>query len=552
MEKIFMIDDRKDTHLISKLGFPTIGYYEMSQDADFHDFVIKIFHNYDIEKLIIPVSLGNGGGTFRGLKLAMHLRLTSEIGDKRLIPIVLVSDLDFDDIMIRAKNDYLNLNYLLLTEGVALVENDVDNIKAVVETVNPIPANKYQTDVLGRLKIVPSETIGKHSLANQWGAFRLDEIAQTNALINRKELLNRQKELYFKFIRCSNDEVDVATRTTTTASPQMIESTGKRILLIDDEADKGWSDVLIKMFDAADFQVIQKNTFAQFYTDAKDKIAHEDWDLILLDLRLNPEEEEQPAFIAEGDINKYSGAQLLKVIKEKNRGTQVIIFTASNKAWNMKALLDLGADGYFIKESPELGFSYQFSQENVKNFVRNAESCLSKNYLRDIYSRKLAIETLLKSKKGVSIDSDDFLEELINQINISFDLLYSARIDINFVYAYLSLYKFLEAIGNNKVPDSMIRSTSNYMWDVVDNRIVPNTGSKGFFQKIAFIYIDNLGLSDSAFLQRLHWVKQRRNTIIHPPKVPLSHAAQYEIDKIYSEIGYLELLTIIEGVLPVL
>jgi DNA-binding NarL/FixJ family response regulator len=29
------------------------------------------------------------------------------------------------------------------------------------------------------------------------------------------------------------------------------------------------------------------------------------------------------------------------------------MFTASNKAWNMKALLDAGADGYYIKESPE-------------------------------------------------------------------------------------------------------------------------------------------------------------------------------------------------------
>ena len=39
-----MIDDKKDAQFISKLGFPTIGYYEMSQDADFHDFIIKIFN----------------------------------------------------------------------------------------------------------------------------------------------------------------------------------------------------------------------------------------------------------------------------------------------------------------------------------------------------------------------------------------------------------------------------------------------------------------------------------------------------------------------------
>jgi CheY-like chemotaxis protein len=571
MAKIFMIDDTKDTHLITKLGFPTIRYSEISQDAEFHDFVIKIFHNYDIEKLIIPVSLGNGGGTFRGLKLAMHLRLTREIGDKRLIPIVLVSDLDFDDIMIRAKNDYLNLNYLLLTEGVALVENDVGNIKAVIETVNPIPANKYQTDVLGRLKIVPSETIGKHSLANQWGAFRLDEIAQTNALINRKELLNRQKELYFKFIRCSNDEVDVATRTTTTASPLMIESDGKKILLIDDEADKGWSDVLIKMFDAADFQFIQKNTFAQFYTDAKDKIVHEDWDLILLDLRLNPEEEEQPAFIAEGDIDKYSGAQLLKVIKEKNRGTQVIIFTASNKAWNMKALLDSGADGYFIKESPELGFSYQFSQENVKNFIKNAKTCLGKKYLQDIFAREVFIKSALDNKKtGKTQDYQDFLDQLKTQIDISYDLLYNANSDTKFAYAYIALFRIVELIDAKLIDKinnvwkvvSLNTPLINYNWNDSNNRVTG--GQTNYSQRekpspflmIANIYLQTLQLNlplpatSTAYLERLYWATLRRNKYLHFNELRLNQ--QSEVTKIYSEKGYLELLTIIEGILPAL
>lgn len=569
-----MIDDRKpeNDQFIHQLGFPTIGYYELSQDAAFHDFIIKIFDNYDINKLIIPVSLGNGGGTFRGLKLAMHLRLTREIGDKRFIPIVLTSDLDFDDIMMRAKNDYLNLNYLLLTEGVALVENDVENIRAVVETVNAIPANKYQSDVLGRLKIVPSETVGKHSLANQWGAFRLDEIAQTNALTKRKELLNRQKELYFKFIRCVNDEGNITTTNTVTTAPYIIASSGKRILLIDDEADKGWSDVLMKIFDASDFQFIQKNTFAQFYGDAQAKITNEDWDLILLDLRLNPEQEEQPAFIAEGDINKYSGAQLLKVIKEKNSGTQVIIFTASNKAWNMKALLDLGADGYFIKESPELGFSYQFSQENVTNFIKNAETCLSKKYLQDIYAREAVVKTELDNKKmGKPQEYQDFLDQLKTQIDISYDLLYNANSDTKFAYAYIALFRAVELIDAKLIDKingvwtlvSLNTSLTIYNWDDVNNKLTggqttynnPRDKPSPFLM-IANIYLQTsqltlpLSATNTAYLERLYWAILRRNKYLHFNE--LRPNQQSEVAKIYNEIGYLELLTIIEGVLPAL
>jgi CheY-like chemotaxis protein len=552
MAKTYMIDDGKNALLVSKLGFPNIDYSEKIQDIEFHNYVISIFENYDVEKLIIPVSLGNGGGTFRGLKLGLHIRLTREIGLKRLIPILFISNFDFDEIMMRAKNDYLNLNYLLLTEGVKLVENNEKMIKRVVETMTPIDANKFASDVLGRLKIIPTEIIGKHSLANQWGAFRLDEILQTNALNSKKELKNRQAELYFKFIRSLSDDFGMISSTTPTVVPNTITNIGKRILLIDDEADKGWSDVLVKIFDKSDFQFIHKNTFTQFYNDAEIRILNEDWDLILLDLRLNPEEEEKHAFIAEGNINNYSGAKLLQKIKEKNRGTQVIIFTASNKAWNMKALLDIGADGYFIKESPESGFSYQFSKENAENFMLNVETCLNKGYLHDIYLRKCAIELYLNSKIG-TIDNayDDFLMEQQTQINISYDLLYSSRIDINFVYAYLSLYKFLESIANTKVQDSMITSGLNFRWNV-STGLEPNTGSKGVYQKITFIHKHLLMLNDTSFLEALHWCKERRNNVIHPLKPSLNPLPleQSEFNKIHSEKGYQELLTIIESILP--
>ena len=544
-----MIDDSRNKTLVEGLGFPTISYSDKVNDIEFHDYVINLFESYDIEKLVIPVSLGNGGGTFRGLKLAMHIRLTKEIGNKKLIPILFVSHFEFDEIMIRAKNDYLNLNYLLLTEGCKLVENDVKMIKRIIETMLPIDANKFASDVLGRLKILPTELIGKHSLANQWGAFRLDEILQTKAFEDKKELKNRQKELYFKFIRSLNDDTEGGA--TTALSLKLSVIANKKILFIDDEADKGWSDVLMKMFDTSDFQFIPQNTFTQFYNDAENKIANDDWDLILLDLRLNPEEEEKPTFIAKGDISSYSGAKLLEKIKNKNRGTQVIIFTASNKAWNMKALLDLGADGYFIKESPEIGFTYQFSKENVENFLLNVENCLNKGYLQDIYTRKITIESHLNSKLGtVNSDYDDFLTELRAQINISYDLLYSARTDINFVYAYLSLYKFLESIANTKVQDTMITSGLNFRWNVLTG-LEPNTGSKGVYQKITYIHKHILMLHDALFLETLHWCKERRNNVIHPPKSSLTTLEQSEFNKIFTATGYKELLTVIEGVLPV-
>ena len=94
-------------------------------------------------------------------------------------------------------------------------------------------------------------------------------------------------------------------------------------------------------------------------------------------------------FIAKGDISAYSGAKLLKSIKEKNKGTQVIIMTASNKAWNMKHLLKLGADGYYVKESPGVAFSSDFSHSNYQNFKTEVEKILTGlGFMREDFDRQ--------------------------------------------------------------------------------------------------------------------------------------------------------------------
>ena len=552
MDGIYKIDDRRNL-FIEKLGFPEIEYNELAQDANYHEYVIRLFkYHRPVKKLIIPVHLGNAGIKFRGLKLALHIRLTVEIGEGRFIPIIFVSDDDFEENMFSAKNNNLNLNYLLLTEGCVLVEENETQIKKLVEITEAINPLKFKSDVLDRLKILPSEEIGKHSLANQWGAFRLDEMAHTEALKDKELLKNKQKELYFKYIRSFNDDYSNFNKSNspTVLTPKIINSTNKKILLIDDEVSKGWSDVLSKIFVGADFQFIpESKSFTQFKTDAEHKIQQENWDLVLLDLRLNPVVEDKSEFIAKGVIEDYSGTQLLQLIKDKNRGTQVIIFTASNKAWNMKALLKLGADGYFIKESPESGFSNDFSRENIDNFIKTAKECLEKRYLQDIFTQKEIIDGLLQSRKGVSTDCDDYsLEELKTQIDISYNLLYPANTVPEFAYAFFSLYKVLEAIGKQKVTDNDITPATNHIWDVSNGILIlnSNTRSKSVFQRIVYIYKYIQAQNDNTFFEKLYWAKEWRNDVGHS----LSNIDIAEMEKFKN--GYLNLLEIIEKIVPVL
>ena len=244
MDKIFLITDHRND-FINNLPFNKIEFTSgILSDSDYHAFVVAIFKLKDIDKLIIPVNLANGGLSFRGLRLGMHIRLTQEIGAKRLIPILFVSDQKLHTLIVLAKNNDLNLNYLLTTEGCKLVEQNEDEINDYIEDnlPQPIQPQRFKTQVLNRLKILPGDAIGKHSLANQWGAFRLDDVAQTQALVNNKSLKEKQQELYFKYIRSFNDDYDNLLNVNSplkTYSPKTIASQGKRILLIDDEANKG-------------------------------------------------------------------------------------------------------------------------------------------------------------------------------------------------------------------------------------------------------------------------------------------------------------------------
>ena len=72
------------------------------------------------------------------------------------------------------------------------------------------------------------------------------------------------------------------------------------------------------------------------------------YDVIFLDLRLLKEEDKVNQI---SNISDFTGTKVLRKIKDINKGIQVIIFTASNKVWNIEKLLEIGANGYYIKEN---------------------------------------------------------------------------------------------------------------------------------------------------------------------------------------------------------
>lgn len=146
----------------------------------------------------------------------------------------------------------------------------------------------------------PNFTEGRHSIANQWGANVLSRIvlgAETdNALIKQA-----RQSLYFKYVLAltlSEDAIlSLSIGESTSEETERlttINATGKKILLIDDEADKGWSDVLKQMLNGSSFKTIKEQAadFSSLSEEAQNEIKSGNYDLIFLDLRMNGAQEE--------------------------------------------------------------------------------------------------------------------------------------------------------------------------------------------------------------------------------------------------------------------
>ena len=463
MEQIFIIKERNREVLKNVDSFICIdpSTEKLSEDYIIHDWILEIFRTFNPTSLIIPLSIQDS--KFLGLEIGLHIRLNFDIEfNQRCIPILFISN-DFSYETIFADKDLeirksRNLpHYLLTTPNVYLENSSIEpnSIRKIIGISKPMTENQYRNNFLSAIKILPSETVGKHSIANIWGAFQLAKTTNLDNLLTDKLLLNKKKDLYFKYILANSYSSQKQLEENADSIPKSIRSKGKNILLIDDEAKKGWDVILKEIFKEAKlFHVVDKSGYESFtdYFDhaTREALAIENdlpkWDLILLDLRLD--EDEDLGEKANKIASDYSGAKLLKSIKDANKGTQVIMFTASNKAWNMRELLDIGADGFFIKESPEYSKDESFGKMNYDSFEKQVENCFSKQDLRIIFCDLTPLAVICKSETQLKPDkfslsiSQNTVQRADEQLDIVIQLLKNYELK----WTFISLVYIIEEI----------------------------------------------------------------------------------------------------------
>lgn len=419
---------------MEEFGGTFIEVPNLINEVEIHNWVQTLFQDNEINKVVIEI----GENPLLSLQIGYHIRLSIEnIKESVLVPILYVSNLSLNSVMLQTDIH----SQILATRGVYFSEFDLQPNKLEIEHLVGLNESEYLTKFLKVIHIQPDETVGRHSLANIWGAYAMDKASNANALSEDSEF---RKKLYFKYVSAFNNLEKLkpsrlkVIRNINVGNVNKIMAEGKRILLIDDEASKGWETVLRKIFktsSAEDFVVINEKVkdFEALSVASKSIVESDKFDLYLVDLRLNGLDEDENL-----KTEAFSGMKVLKKIKSLNEGNQVIVFTASNKVWNLKALLDAGADDYYMKESPEYNFSKTISEQNYKDLKDNVYTCFHRSYLREIF-------TEWDNTKSKNTNTDRlFIAESETALDIAWEQIKRDYLD----FGFLTLFQSIENIAN--------------------------------------------------------------------------------------------------------
>lgn len=372
---------------------------DFDKDVDFYidDILSKGDLREKLEKsdvVFIKVALSQNYLEYLGLRLAYHIRLTNSLGEKAHIPIVFIAEESFQ---------FLGLTYsepsILYTGGIYLIKETMEDYDKVLRWIDQgkIKPLKDFDGFVNSINISPPANYqSHHSVANEWALarnFSMFEKDETNEWYNglREKILDLDylKTLDYKFTeaKASRQKFNPKKHSYT----PIIKGVEKmRIGVIDDEIDKGWLAFYSYIFNLSN---AEPNPFKGFRKDvSREELIKQiqDWilqnlqsteptDLFLIDLRLHDDD------FSEQDFENLSGVQIIKFIKSKNQGIQIVVSTASNKVWNFQRCLEYGVRYYSIKESPETYNTREETRNTLVNLSKQITGAAEKSFLAGIY-----------------------------------------------------------------------------------------------------------------------------------------------------------------------
>ena len=273
---------------------------------------------------------------------------------------------------------------VLCTDGVEILHGD--------QTPEGSPRAPQRLDEAGLLRVLQAVPIrserdgSRHDLANRWGPVRLWHGIQSlrrfaadqdPAWVTRAEQSLRSDEPYAYLLALAD------LRESTPAGEESRESWTRwrsfakgltvdplRVLLLDDEIETGWGEAVQEALNVPGRVMVDTSLGGVDFDAEPERVEAvalgQRWDLVLCDLRTSAAD--RSGGPSRGAA-QYAGAEWVRGIKAAHPDTGVVAFTASDKAWSVQELRDVGVDGYWTKESPEYGTDDTYSAQQAAALV---------------------------------------------------------------------------------------------------------------------------------------------------------------------------------------
>lgn len=381
---------------------------------------------------------------YSGLRVATHIRLTKE-WHSLTMPILLLGPDNIDDIVRLSEFGNIITSYRVFMSD-KHEEEDIENI--IRETVRDnqydyeaeiqYSSSRQYAEMVSKLNIkAPANYATHHSVANVWGIQRWSEMLQYDV---KYENTDFKSQLFYKCLRAKIGEPQRFNSKWWKDHPSLLtfgfKSNEKyKIAYIDDEYDKGWNSLLSHIFDSQqtgkhhdgsqEFQGprIDFQTFKDFKEGMEKEVLKTklnsfvdncDADCYILDLRLHESD-----FDSEIDNDALTGHEIARHIKQNNIANQIVIFTASNKVWNLKEELHkIGASGYVIKESPEFVYDRNQTYQNFTDFQKEILHACRQSYIKRYVTetKNLGYPTLDSFVKLLLIDKTENKSDVLSAL----------------------------------------------------------------------------------------------------------------------------------------
>ena len=515
---------------------PEVTLYGDEEQGDFsdsrlHTIVSEELDGDKYDNIFIPLCFGNSLSDYNGLRLAAHIRCTKTVN--QLSNIYIYGFVGYKDLL---EHPCFNI---LKTKNVFLIDYSKKAIQeADKNTISSLKEDELTKEIQ---KLELTSPKDNHTVANEWGIYRWVTAIGTGVRDEEIDIINRniQQDLYFKYLQTiypitKNELSDIKIEKNDEKSP--------KILYIDDEAEKGWYQIFATLLcdksNLMEYECldnIKKLSREEIIATSINKIKEKDIDIVILDFRLHNAD-----FSKEIPIEEVTSMEILKQIKEYNKGIQVLIFSATNKIWNLQALERLGADGFIIKEAPENSVNPNFTEETIANFKKIMERSIRMTFLKEAYtitnSIKESLDIKLENKKK------NLRSEIEFQLDIAFECLKKANEDNKkanedsertneddayFNLSYISLFKIIEHINDFYTDESgkfikiakKLKPIEHYdskkdIFTEYDKDKYPTTK-----QKIFSIYKYILKGEPKEIYNDIDMICEFRNNIIHPKTI---------------------------------